>query len=162
MLWKYSITPLFETLNAAQKVVMQGEGRVHFLPDYLQNHALLHQDFRNYVENANNYTPQQLLNALDTAAACRPVFDGLFGDRLDVVLTPSAVGEAPLGPSETTGDAVMNSMWTLLHVPCINIPGASGPNGLPVGVTLVGPRLGDARLLAAATAVAPVLDGALR
>ena len=87
---------------------------------------------------------------------------GQFGDRLDVVLTPSAVGEAPLGPSETTGDAVMNSMWTLLHVPCINIPGASGPNGLPVGVTLVGPRLGDARLLAAATAVAPVLDGALR
>lgn len=152
----------FETLNAAQKVVMQGEGRVHFLPDYLQNHALLHQDFRNYVENANNYTPQQLLNAIDTAAACRPVFDGLFGDRLDVVLTPSAVGEAPLGPSETTGDAVMNSMWTLLHVPCINIPGASGPNRLPVGITLVGPRLGDAQLLAAAKAAAPVLDGALR
>lgn len=152
----------FETLNDAQKTVMQGEGRVQFLPDYLQHHPLLHEDFRRRVENADGITPRGLLDALDTAAACRKTFDGLFGERLDVVLTPSAVGEAPFGPSETTGDAVMNAMWTLLHVPCVNIPGATGPNGLPVGVTLAGPRLGDARLLAVAKAVAPVLDPGLR
>lgn len=152
----------FETLNAAQKVVMQGEGRVQFLPDYLQHYELLHQDFRNHVENTHQHTPEKLLAALDTAAACRPVFDAMFGPDLDVVLTPSSVGEAPHGPSETTGDAVMNAMWTLLHVPCVNIPGATGPNGLPVGVTLTGPRLGDARLLAIAKAVGPVLDPDLR
>ncbi len=152
----------FETLNAAQRTVMYGEARVQFLPDYLDHYELLHQDFRNRVENSDNITPAQYLEAVDHAAACRPRFDGLFGEALDVVLTPSAPGEAPVGPSETTGDAVMNSMWTLLHVPCINIPGAKGPNGLPVGVTLVGPRLGDARLLAIAQAVAPVLDPVLR
>lgn len=152
----------FETLNDAQKVVMQGEGRVQFLPDYLQNHELLHQDFRNHVENTHQHTPERLLESLDTAAACRPVFDAMFGPDLDVVLTPSSVGEAPHGPSETTGDAVMNAMWTLLHVPCVNIPGAIGPNGLPVGVTLAGPRLGDSRLLAISKAVAPVLDPDLR
>ena len=152
----------FETLNAAQKVVMQSEGRVQFLPDYLQHPTLLHKDFRNHVENTHGYTAEEFLSALDTAAACRPVFDGLFGESLDVILTPSVVGEAPVGPSETTGDAVMNAMWTLLHVPCVNIPGATGPTGLPVGVTLVGPRLGDARLLAAAKAIAPVLDADLR
>lgn len=152
----------FETLNAAQKVVMQGEGRVQFLPDYLQHYELLHQDFRNHVENTHQHTPEGLLQALDTAAACRPVFDAMFGEDLDVVLTPSVVGEAPVGPSETTGDAVMNAMWTLLHAPCVNIPGAVGPNDLPVGVTLAGSRLGDARLLAIAKAVAPVLDPNLR
>lgn len=152
----------FETLNAAQKVVMQGEGRVQFLPDYLEHYELLHQDFRNHVENTHQHTPEKLLESLDAAAACRPIFDALFGPDLDVVLTPSSVGEAPHGPSETTGDAVMNAMWTLLHVPCVNIPGAVGPNGLPVGVTLAGPRLSDARLLAIAQAVAPVLDPHLR
>ncbi len=152
----------FETLNAVQKVVMQGEGRVQFLPDYLEHHALLHADFRRRVENEDGLTPEQLLAALDCAAACRPAFDALFGPALDVALTPSSTGEAPLNPSETTGDAAMNAMWTLLHAPCVNIPGAKGPNGLPVGVTLVGPRFGDARLLATARAVAPVLDPDLR
>ena len=152
----------FETLNTAQRVVMHGEGRVQFLPDYLQHHALLHEDFRKRVENADGITSAMLLAALDTAAACRRIFDSLFGPKLDVILTPSAVGEAPVGPSDTTGDPVMNAMWTLLHVPCVNIPGATGLNGLPVGVTLVGPRLGDTRLLAAARAIAPVLDPRLR
>ena len=41
-------------------------------------------------------------------------------------------------------------MWTLLHVPCVNIPGHRGPNGLPVGVTLTAPRFRDRALLAVA------------
>lgn len=113
-------------------------------------------------DHPRHHPPRQPPGALDSAAACRATYDALFGPRLDAILTPSAVGEAPLGPSETTGDAVMNAMWTLLHAPCVNTPGATGPNGLPVGVTLTGPRLGDARLLAVARAVAPVLDPGLR
>ncbi|TPQ50218.1 amidase [Prosthecomicrobium hirschii] len=148
----------FADLNTAQHIVMNGEGRVQFLADYVQNYDLLHEDFRKKVENFDGITPEKLLWALDLAAACRPVFDKLFGADLDVILTPSACGEAPFKPSETTGDPAFNSMWTLLHVPTVNIPGHLGPNGLPVGVTLAGPRLGDARLLAIAKAVAPVLD----
>jgi Asp-tRNA(Asn)/Glu-tRNA(Gln) amidotransferase A subunit family amidase len=52
----------------------------------------------------------------------------------------------------------MNAMWTTIGAPNANVPGHLGPNGLPVGVTLAGPRLGDARLLAITRAVAPVLD----
>jgi Asp-tRNA(Asn)/Glu-tRNA(Gln) amidotransferase A subunit family amidase len=54
----------------------------------------------------------------------------------------------------------MNAMWTLLHMPCVNVPGAVGPNDLPVGVTLAGPRYGDARLLKIATSAAAALDPA--
>ena len=49
-------------------------------------------------------------------------------------------------------------MWTPLHVPNVGIPACFGPAGLPVGVTLVGKRLSDARLLAITKAVAPVVD----
>jgi len=148
----------FDELNAAQKIVMNAEGGVQFLADYLQHHDLFHDDFRKKVENFDGTTPEKLLWAQDLAARCRPVFDALFGPTLDVILTPSSCGEAPLNPWETTGDAVFNSMWTLLHVPTVNIPGHVGTRGMPVGVTLAGPRLGDARLLAISRALAPVID----
>lgn len=85
------------------------------------------------------------------------MFDSLFGPSLDVVLTPSSPGEAPVG-LHTTGNAIFNRMWTLLHVPNVGIPACFGPAGLPVGVTLVGKRLSDARLMAIAKAVAPIID----
>jgi Asp-tRNA(Asn)/Glu-tRNA(Gln) amidotransferase A subunit family amidase len=47
-------------------------------------------------------------------------------------------------------------------VPCVNIPVCRGPKNLPVGVTLVGPRLTDARLLAIAKVAAPVIDADLQ
>jgi Asp-tRNA(Asn)/Glu-tRNA(Gln) amidotransferase A subunit family amidase len=95
----------------------------------------------------------------DLAARCRPVFDSLFGPALDVVLTLSAPGEAPMG-LHATGDHVMNAMWTALHAPCVAIPCGTGPNGLPVGVQFVGPRHGDARLLAIAETTAAAIDPA--
>lgn len=149
----------FDTLAEARTTIMAFETMAQFLPDYLQNHHLLHADFRNRVENAMGVTPSAYLAAMDHAAACRPRYDALFGDDLDALLTPSAPGEAPAAdPSTTVGDPIMNVVWTTLHAPCINVPGATGPNGLPVGVTLAGPRLGEAGLLAVAKAVAPLID----
>jgi len=109
------------------------------------------------VENALQITPERLLAAYALADTCRPVLDRLFGRTLDVILTPSAPGEAPFG-LHTTGDAVFNRMWTLLHAPNVGMPCCRGPRNLPVGVTLVGKRLSDARLLSIAKAVAPVID----
>ena len=49
---------------------------------------------------------------------------------------------------EQLGDPAFCRVWTLLHVPCVNVPAAMGPRGLPVGVQLVGPPRADAELLA--------------
>ena len=67
---------------------------------------------RERVENVLQITAKQLLEAYALADQCRPVLDGMFGPRLDVILTPSSKGEAPEG-LHTTGDAVFNKMWTL-------------------------------------------------
>ena len=86
--------------------------------------------------------------ALQLAETCRAALPAVFAAH-DVLLVPSAPGEAPAGLG-ATGNPLFNRTWTLLHTPVINLPGLNGPQGLPVGVQAVGPLGGDDDLLAAA------------
>ena len=147
----------FARLAAAQEIIMHGEGRAAFLPEYLAAHHLLASDFRDKVENVLQITPAQLLESYALADTCRVAFDHLFSDELDAILTPAAPGEAPVG-LHTTGDAIFNKVWTLLHAPCVTIPAGRGPADLPLGLQLVGPRYGDGALLARARAAADAID----
>jgi Asp-tRNA(Asn)/Glu-tRNA(Gln) amidotransferase A subunit family amidase len=88
------------------------------------------------------------VEAIETAEAFRHNLDDLFGE-FDVLLAPSAVGEAPEGLS-STGDARFNAIWTLAWTPCVTLPAGTGRKGLPLGVQLVGPRFRDEALLDAA------------
>jgi Asp-tRNA(Asn)/Glu-tRNA(Gln) amidotransferase A subunit family amidase len=147
----------FNHLHAAHRAIGAGEGAASFLPEYINARDRLAPDLRAKVENVSETTPEQWLEAYALADACRVQFDAMFGPELDVVLTPSSPGEAPEG-LHTTGNAIFNSMWTLLHGPNVGIPSGRGPLGLPVGITLVGKRMSDARLMAIAKAAAPVID----
>ena len=64
-----------------------------------------------------------------------------------MLLTPSASGEAPFADLGT-GDPQFSRGWTLFGLPCLNLPFATGPQGLPVGLQVVGPRHADHRTLA--------------
>jgi Asp-tRNA(Asn)/Glu-tRNA(Gln) amidotransferase A subunit family amidase len=68
-----------------------------------------------------------------------------------VILTPAAVGAAPLGLS-STGDPRMDAPWTALGTPAISIPMPIG-EGLPLGLQLTADISQDARLLRAAVLV---------
>jgi Asp-tRNA(Asn)/Glu-tRNA(Gln) amidotransferase A subunit family amidase len=71
---------------------------------------------------------------------------GRWAGGFDAILTLPAPGQAPKGLG-STGDAIFNSLWTVLHMPCLTLPAGAGPDGLPVGIQLVGRRHSDARLL---------------
>jgi Asp-tRNA(Asn)/Glu-tRNA(Gln) amidotransferase A subunit family amidase len=88
------------------------------------------------------------VEAIETAEAFRRNLDDLFGE-FDVLLAPSAVGEAPEGLG-STGDARFNAIWTLAWTPCVTLPAGTGRKGLPLGVQLIGPRFRDEALLDAA------------
>ena len=147
----------FTRMHAAHRTIMAGEGAVSFLPEYINAPGLLAPDLKTRVEKGPELKPEDWLAAYALADSCRVQFDAMFGPSLDVVLTPSSPGEAPLG-LHTTGNAIFNSMWTLLHGPNVGIPSGRGPSNLPVGVTLVGRRMSDGRLLAIAQALAPIID----
>ena len=68
-------------------------------------------------------------------------------EKFDLLLAPSARGEAPSGLGNT-GDPIFNRFWTLLGTPCIALPFNTGPFGLPLSVQLIGPRGRDDQLIA--------------
>jgi len=85
---------------------------------------------------------------LQRTADWRLRIDSLF-ERHDVLLTPSTTGEAPVGLA-ATGDPLFCRSWSLLGLPSVHLPFATGARGLPVGLQLVGRMGEDHKLLAAA------------
>jgi Asp-tRNA(Asn)/Glu-tRNA(Gln) amidotransferase A subunit family amidase len=86
------------------------------------------------------------LSALARLPELHASFTELFEQRYDAILTPAAAGTAPRG-LDSTGDPAFCTLWTLTGMPALSVPLMRGANGLPLGVQIVGPRHGDARLL---------------
>ena len=85
---------------------------------------------------------RQAWRAADRARAAA----GEWAGRFDAILTLPAPGQAPKTLA-STGDAIFNGLWTVLHLPCLTMPAGKGPDGLPVGIQLVARRHADARLI---------------
>jgi amidase len=100
------------------------------------------------IQHGLDCTFEQYRHARAYAESRRLELDSLLDDH-DVVLTPSAAGEAPVGLG-STGDPSFCLIWTTMHVPAVTLPLFTGPNGLPVGAQLVARRDSDRDLLAAA------------
>jgi Asp-tRNA(Asn)/Glu-tRNA(Gln) amidotransferase A subunit family amidase len=145
-------------LNTAQDTVMHAEGRPAYLAEYLQWPDRLHNDLRDEVENREQISSTQLVEAYDYLAAMRPAMENRMSG-FDAWLTPAVPGEAPAG-LKSTGDAVFNRLWTGLHMPCVTLPGFRGPQNLPVGIQLVAPRFRDRHLLTVASAIESMIRSA--
>jgi Asp-tRNA(Asn)/Glu-tRNA(Gln) amidotransferase A subunit family amidase len=98
------------------------------------------------IERGRGVAAHEYLAARAQVPALNASLTELFEQRYDAILTPSAAGTAPKG-IESTGDPAFCTLWTLCGMPAVNVPLMQGANGLPLGVQLVGPRHGDARLL---------------
>lgn len=142
------LDPEFAGLTDAHLTIMQSEMRSSFLAEYRRLGDALYPELVAIMANEAGQSRADLVRAHDLAARCRARFDELAAP-FDAVITPSTPGEAPLG-LENTGAATFNRIWTLLHAPCVNVPGLRGPAGMPVGVTVTGPRFHDRHVIAAA------------
>jgi Asp-tRNA(Asn)/Glu-tRNA(Gln) amidotransferase A subunit family amidase len=87
------------------------------------------------MDRARSQPAARLDEARRAFASARSAFADAAAP-FDALLTPSAPGEAPEGLG-WTGDPAFNSLWTLLHVPCVTVPAGEGPRGLPLGVQVV-------------------------
>jgi Asp-tRNA(Asn)/Glu-tRNA(Gln) amidotransferase A subunit family amidase len=138
--------PELEGLYEAQKTIMAVEIARSFADHRRERGDLLSASLREVIDAGTATPPERYRAAQDLADRARRLLPRVFAE-VDVLLTASAPGEAPAGLA-STGDPAFCRVWTLLHLPCVNVPGASGARGLPVGVQLVGPLGADAALLA--------------
>ena len=135
----------FDRLYEEQLLIMNFEAARALAYERFNHPGLLSTYLREKLEE-HWHTPRAAYDAaMHHARQCRAVFPALF-EGVDILLTPSAPGEAPKG-IDSTGNSLFNRNWTLLGVPCVTLPAGSGSLGLPIGVQLVGRYDGDAQLL---------------
>ena len=138
----------FRDLNAAHTTILKFEV-VRALAWERQNHfSAFSPDFAALIKSCEQCTVEEYDSAVALALTCRRELAALFAD-FDVLLAPSAPGEAPEGLAYT-GNRIFNRIWSALLVPCVNVPFFKGPRGLPVGVQVTGPFGEDAKTLAMA------------
>jgi amidase len=137
----------FEELMAARIVINNVERARALAFEWHHHRALISETLAEVLEQGLKTPPDDYVDALRLAERLRARIDDAFG-ACDVLLAPCVNGEAPTGLS-WTGDPRLQGIWTALHLPAMSLPTHAGPNGLPVGIQLVGRLHDDHRLLAA-------------
>jgi amidase len=143
-----SLPSHFAEMRAAHRVIDGRDRAMAMAYEWTHHREGLSPALRERLQEGRDTAHADYIVALRTGERCRAEMDAVFGD-CDVLLAPAAKGEAPKG-LEQTGDPAWQAFWTLLHVPALTLPTAKGPNGLPVGIQMVGRRYDDERLLASA------------
>src|SRR5881397_3333979 len=128
------------------RTIMEVELAANLTREWNEGRAHLSASIRPRIERGRTTRALDYLAALAHLPELHEGFAELFSQRYDAILTPASTGTAPAG-LDTTGDPAFCSLWTLCGMPAISVPLMQGANELPLGVQMVGPRHGDARLL---------------
>jgi Asp-tRNA(Asn)/Glu-tRNA(Gln) amidotransferase A subunit family amidase len=126
----------FAELAELQRSLMAYESARNYAYEYDAHRDALSPQLRALIEEGMRIARDRYEAACAEAARARDEFGAWFRG-FDVLLAPSAKGEAPRGLA-ATGDPLFSRIWTLLRVPSVTVPGFTGAHGLPIGVQLLG------------------------
>ena len=136
----------FAELSHAREIVNDYERAMAMGHEWHHHRDLISERLRKIISRGLEVHHADYVAAVRLTERCRGELDPVFG-AADVLLAPCVRGEAPEG-LHYTGDPGVQALWTLLHTPTLTLPTSIGPNGLPVGIQLVGRRYDDVRLIA--------------
>jgi Asp-tRNA(Asn)/Glu-tRNA(Gln) amidotransferase A subunit family amidase len=126
------------------RTIMEAEMAAHLDLEYEKGRDRLSESLRDQLARGREITALSYQRALNRVPRLIDGFDELFAN-FDAIVTPAARGTAP--PLDSTGDPAFGTLWTLTGMPAVCLPLMHGPDGLPLGVQLVGRRNDDARLM---------------
>ena len=138
---------------ARQRTIQDYEAAQALGWEYANHRAALSEQLGQHLDAAQSIPAAEYDAARRAAHHSRRALKDLFSD-FDALLTFSAPGPAPRGLA-STGDPRFNRLWTLMGVPCVNVPVPGGP--LPVGVQVIARFGDDGRALAAARLIEEAL-----
>ena len=113
--------------------------------EWLHHREQLSEPLRLRVEKSMTMPGTDYLIAKDRMFHVMNAFDEYFA-TYDAILCPAALGTAPQGLT-STGNPIMQTVWSFAGLPSVNLPLLTLSNGLPLGVQAVGSYQNDARLL---------------
>jgi len=132
----------------AQAIVMAFEAAQSLHYEYCVHRDALSAQLAELIETGRRIRWADYIAALDAARGARRSLRAAFESH-DVLLSPSAPGEAPKG-LEATGDPIFNRGVTMLGLPAVTLPASHGEQQMPLGVQLIGGWDRDRELLAIA------------
>lgn len=149
--------PLIDEVPDAQTVVINSEAFAVHATQFRNNPAAYGEDVRRRLEGAAEVRGHQYVKAMAFRKTFRLGLDRLF-QQIDVLATPTTplvatdVGQlkAHIRAQEVNVRAHLTrytNPWNLSGLPALSIPCGLSQDGLPVGLQLVGPWFGDAKLL---------------
>ena len=142
----------YHHLVEAHERMQEFEAARSYAWEYENHRGALDATVRRIIDAGLAIPFERYLEYTRLAQRAREEFPTLLAES-DCILTAAAPGEAPYGwrvlgdRFESMGDTAQSRAWTLLHVPVVTVPCHRGPNGLPVGVQLIGAFGADLRLL---------------
>ena len=147
----------YTEVRARNDVILAAEAaQVH--REWFENYPGLYSTkFTELIQRGQKITDAQFQDALYAREKFRTALMQTMSDnQIDLWICPSAVDAAPKG-LESTGDPVMNLPWTQAGLPAMNLPAGKNPDGLPLGLQLVGNWGRDESLLLSAKDLEEVL-----
>jgi Asp-tRNA(Asn)/Glu-tRNA(Gln) amidotransferase A subunit family amidase len=142
------LPPDFDKAIEVTRVIHFSEIAYHYRELMAQRAGEVSTRFREFYEGGLRYSAAEYLEALDKRDKLRAILAEFFASY-DAIITPPATGEPPRTLT-FTGDANFCTIWTLCGVPCVSFPTAKGPQGMPMGLQVVGAYLNDGLALGAA------------
>jgi Asp-tRNA(Asn)/Glu-tRNA(Gln) amidotransferase A subunit family amidase len=128
------------------RTIMEAEMAANLEREWEKGRDHLSESLREQLDRGREVRALDFQRAVARIRPIHETFVEMFEQRYDAILTPAAPGTAPKGLA-STGDPSFCTLWTLCGMPAVSLPLMQGTNGLPLGIQLVGPRDGDARLL---------------
>lgn len=148
-------------LAAARDVhgTIQGyEASLALADEYRTHRQLLGPKVGAVLDEASEVEPAAYDEARRAARIGRKAASALF-ETADILLAPSALGPAP-ETLDSTGDPLMNKLWTLTGNPVVNVPGLAASSGLPLGLSIIARFGRDARALSVASTLETLIRAA--
>tara|TARA_R110002110_G_scaffold414147_2_gene643337 strand:+ start:56042 stop:57340 length:1299 start_codon:yes stop_codon:yes gene_type:complete len=138
----------FARLEEVRILINCYERSRHMTNEWRDHRDSLSDRFQTVMQTGLDAAYENYVAAMRLTEDCRQQSDGLF-EGLDMLLAPCVDGEASEG-LENGGNPRFAGLWTAIRLPALSLPTHTGPNGMPVGIQLVGRYRDDDRLLSAA------------
>ena len=139
------LPPLFEEGLTAHDLIVKAELSRTLRHYWNRGKDELSEALQQLLAAGAEIRAKEYLEALDWIKVLRSGLEEIL-QRCDAFVVPATLGTAPRldNPEESTR---FQDLWNLCGMPVLSIPLFQSTSGMPLGVQLVGPPAGEARLL---------------